>query len=87
MPASKGRHKPHHTSQQQVQNHNEHKQGSIGKVGRITKITIGFFALFGLVVGYFMAPESTPTLIITPIVGAVIGYFFGHMIEKSLAGK
>lgn len=86
MPNSKSRH-PHHSKQVHHPAQITTKHVGAQKTSRVVKLSIFIFALFGLLVGYFMSPDSWVTIIIVSIVSAVAGYFFGHQIEKSLKRK
>lgn len=79
MPQSKKR-KPHHENHPSP-NHEKSRTNSA------VIVSIIFFCLFGMGIAYFAAGSSLLWLMIGAAVGAVAGYFFGHMIDKALSKK
>ena len=44
-------------------------------------------AVFGLSFGWFTSERSLPWSLFATVAGALLGYFFGHRIDKSVGGK
>ena len=80
MPASKIR-KPHH------QNHPAPRRATPVKHGRAALAAAILFAVLGFVIGYFASGGDTVSIIAGTIIGAVAGYFLGHMMDNSLEKK
>ncbi len=76
MPESQVRHKTKH----------HHQPGSTH--GKKVKTTAGIFmaamgGIFGLSFGYFTSDRSILWSVTGTVAGILIGYFFGHNIDKS----
>jgi uncharacterized protein HemX len=80
MPQSKKR-KPHHEQSHPANTAKSRKNNSA------VLVAIIFFSLLGIGIAYFAAGSSTLWLLTGAAGGAVAGYFFGHMIDKSLTKK
>lgn len=83
MPESKNRRAHHHHQQ----NHPAPHHNNPKKLSRPALIGIIFFALLGLGIGYFISGANLYALVIGGAAGAVIGYLFGHQVDKGLRKK
>lgn len=76
MPESRNRHKHHHN----VQVHHAHAKP---KRSAATVLAI-IAAILGLAVAYFTQGADILWMIIGTVSGALIGYFVGHNMDKSI---
>lgn len=80
MPSSRGRHAHKHPHTQSTK---QTKKARTPSKNRATIVAIVFFTLLGLGIGFFIDDSSTLTILTSTIAGAVLGYLFGHQIDKS----
>jgi len=76
MPESRSRHKAHHHHQA-----SEHHRKKKRKAATVMAL---FAALLGVIIVYIAAGSDPLWLVIGGIAGAVVGYFIGHNIDKTL---
>lgn len=82
MPQSKNRSHRH-----QHHNHPAPPVAKPKKQGRAAIVSMILFAILGLGVGYFTAGDSIYALATAAGIGAVAGYLFGHLVDKSIDKK
>jgi membrane protein YqaA with SNARE-associated domain len=81
MPRSKSR--KHHHQQQ----HHPSVAKEQAKKNRLLIVTIIFLALLGIGIAWFASGNNLLVLALGALIGGVCGYFFGKLIESSLAKK
>lgn len=69
------------------QTHRPSEEKAMKRFSRIIPAAIFIFMLFGLGIALISSGTSVTALIVGGIVGAVIGYFFGHQVAAALAKK
>jgi len=78
MPQSRNRHKHHH-------HHPVHSHSTAVKVKRTAAFVVSILvALLGLAVAYFTQGPDGWWMLVGAASGAVIGYFVGHSMDKSM---
>ncbi len=84
MPESKTRHPHKHTD-----HHPKHSsaQPHPKKISKIVIATVLFCGVLGLGISYFIASDSIATLLLGTLIGATVGYIFGHEVDKSFSKK
>ena len=78
-------------SKQRKHHHDQHKSGGslehAKKSRSAVTVTVIFCALLGMGSAYFASGVSALWLAIGAAVGALVGYFFGKQIDKSVSDK
>jgi len=78
MPQSKSRHAHKHAGSQPP----PHRQPDPAKSNRVVLVATFFCALLGLGIGFFIAFDHVPTLILSTTLGGVAGFIFGYLVKK-----
>ena len=84
MPQSKTRH-PHKHQPHNTKTSNTHPQPK--KSNSAIIVSVIFCALLGFGISYFINPLNENVLMTGTLIGALAGFIFGYMVNKSLSEK
>lgn len=84
MPQSKSRH-PHKQHPHNTKTSNTHPQPK--KSNSAVLVSIVFCSLLGFGISYFINASDNTVLITGTLLGAIAGFIFGYLVNKSLSEK